>query len=61
MAQLHQRALACESQSKEIQKLARHNINTIEGDDSGSNDESSDIYAAKFVWTDRNKSQCAPR
>ena len=56
LAQLYQRALACESRSKEIQKSARHNIHAIEGEDSGSDDKSSDVYATEFVWTNKNKS-----
>ena len=56
LAQLYQRASAYESQSKEVQRSARHDINTVEGEDNGSDDESNDIYAAEFVWADKNKS-----
>ena len=55
LAQLHQHALACESRSKENHISVRHNIHTIEDDDSGSEDDSNDVYAAEFVWTDKNK------
>ena len=55
LAQLHQRASACESRSKEAQKSARHGINTIEAGESSSDDESGDICAAEFVWSDKAK------
>jgi hypothetical protein len=45
LAQLHQRALACESQSKGIQKPTRHNMHMVYCDNNSSNDKSKDMYA----------------
>jgi hypothetical protein len=39
LAQLHQWALACESQSKDTPKAAHHNINLVNYDQSSSDDE----------------------
>jgi hypothetical protein len=39
LARLHQRALACESQSKYAPKATRHNINLVNYDQSSSNDD----------------------
>jgi hypothetical protein len=50
LAQLHQRALACESRSKETAKTIRHNVHIVECDQSSSDDESMEVYAAKMVW-----------
>jgi hypothetical protein len=50
LAQLHQRALACESRSKETDKTIRHNVHIVECDQSSSDDESTEIYAAEMVW-----------
>jgi hypothetical protein len=40
LAQLHQRALACESRSKELAKTVSHDVHIIECDQSSSDDES---------------------
>jgi hypothetical protein len=50
LIQLHQRALACESRSKDTSKLTRHNIHIVECDENGSEDESPEIYVAELVW-----------
>jgi hypothetical protein len=49
LAQLHQRALVCESQSKETAKTIRHNVHIVECDQSSSDDESKEVYAAEMV------------
>jgi hypothetical protein len=54
IAQLHQRALACESRFKETSKSAAHTIHLIERD--SSNDESGDVYTAEFIWPTKAKS-----
>jgi hypothetical protein len=56
LAQLHQRALACESQSKETAKMIRHNVHIIDYDQSSSDDESKKVYAAEIVWPKQAKS-----
>jgi hypothetical protein len=50
LAQLHQRALAYESRSKETAKNIRHNVHIVECDQSSSDDESTEVYAAEMVW-----------
>jgi hypothetical protein len=50
LAQLHQRALASESQSKETAKTIRHNMHIVECDQSSSDDESTEVYTAEMVW-----------
>jgi hypothetical protein len=49
LAQLHQRYLACESQSRETAKTIRHNVDIVEYDQSSSDDESKGVYVAKMV------------
>jgi hypothetical protein len=56
LAQLHQRALACESRSKETVKTIRHNVHIVECDQSSSDDESTEVYAAEIVWSKHAKS-----
>jgi hypothetical protein len=56
LAQLHQRALACESQSKETAKTIRHNVYIVECDQSSSDDESTEVYTAEMVWPKQAKS-----
>jgi hypothetical protein len=56
LAQLHQRALSCESRSKETAKTIRHNVHIVECDKSSSNDESTEIYGAEIVWPKQAKS-----
>ena len=50
LAQLHQRALDCESRSKETAKTIRHNVHIVECDQSSSDDESTEVYTAEMVW-----------
>jgi hypothetical protein len=54
LAQLNQRALACESRFKEISKSVARTIHLIERD--SSNDESADVYTAEFIWPTKAKS-----
>jgi hypothetical protein len=54
IAQLHQRALACEGRFKETSKSAARTIHLIERD--SSDDESADVYTAEFIWPTKVKS-----
>ena len=54
IAQLHQRALACESRFKETSKLVARTIHLVERD--SSNDESADVYTTEFIWPSKAKS-----
>jgi hypothetical protein len=54
IAQLHQRALACESRFKETSKSVAHTIHLVEHDNS--DDEAADVYTAEFVWRTKAKS-----
>jgi hypothetical protein len=56
LAQLHQRALACESRSKETTKTIRHNVHIVECDQSSSDDESTEVYTTEMVWPKQAKS-----
>jgi hypothetical protein len=56
LAQLHQRALACESRSKELAKMVRHDVHIVECDQSSPDDESKEVYVAKMVWPKQAKS-----
>jgi hypothetical protein len=56
LADLHQRALACESRSKETTKAIRHNVHIVQCDQSRSDDESTEVYAAEMVWPKQAKS-----
>jgi hypothetical protein len=56
LAQLHQRALAYESRSKETTKTIRHNMHIVECDQSSSDDESTEVYTAEMVWPKQAKS-----
>jgi hypothetical protein len=56
LAQLHQRALAYESRSKETSKAIHHNVHIVEYDQSSSDDESKEVYAAEMVWPKQAKS-----
>jgi hypothetical protein len=55
LAQLHQRALVCESRSKETTKNIRHNVHIVECDQNSSDDESMEVYAAEMVWLRQTK------
>jgi hypothetical protein len=48
--------LACESQSKETAKMIRNNVHIVECDQSSSDDESKEVYAAEMVWPKQAKS-----
>ena len=52
---LHQQALAVESRSREVQRAARHNVNLVEYDSASSDDDSKDVYAAQFTWSNKDK------
>jgi hypothetical protein len=56
LAQLHQRALACESWSKETAKTIHHNVHIVECDQSSLDDESTEVYATEMVWPKQAKS-----
>ena len=59
VTQVHQRALAIESQSKESQKIHRHHHSSVHALDCNSDysdDESKEVYAAEFVWPTLAKS-----
>jgi hypothetical protein len=56
LVQLHQRALACESRSKELAKTVRHDVHIIECDQNSSDDESKEVYAAEMVRPKQTKS-----
>jgi hypothetical protein len=56
LAQLHQRALACESRSKELVKTVHHNAHIVEHNQSSSNDEPKEVYTAEIVWPEEAKS-----
>jgi hypothetical protein len=58
MDQLQQRALACESRSKETPKSVARIVHLIECD--SSDDESVDVYTVKFIWPTKAKSSVCP-
>jgi hypothetical protein len=60
LAQLHQRALACESRSKELVKTVRHNVHIVEHNQSSSDDEPKEVYTAEIVWPEQAKSSACP-
>jgi hypothetical protein len=47
--------LACESRSKETVKTIHHNVHIIECDQSSSDDESTEVYAAEMIWPKQAK------
>jgi hypothetical protein len=53
IAQLHQRTLAYESQSKETSKSTSHNIHLVERDNL--DDESANEYTAELIWPTKAK------
>jgi hypothetical protein len=57
IAQLHQRALAYESQFKETSKSVACTIHLVELD--SSDDESADVYTVEFVWPTKAKSSAS--
>jgi hypothetical protein len=56
LAQLHQRALACESRRKELVKTVHHNVHIVEHNQSSSDDEPKEVYSAEIVWPEQAKS-----
>jgi hypothetical protein len=54
IAQLHQRALACESLFKETSKSTARTIHLVEHDNL--DDEFAYVYTAEFVWPTKAKS-----
>jgi hypothetical protein len=48
--------LACESRNKETAKTIRHNVHIVECDQSSSDDESKEVYAAEMDWPKQAKS-----
>jgi hypothetical protein len=55
LAQLHQRALACESRSKELVKTVHHSAHIVEHNQSSSDDKPKEVYAAEIVWPEQAK------
>ena len=58
VTQVHQRALAIESRSKESQESHRHHhssVHALECNSDCSDDESNDVYAAEFAWPSQAK------
>ena len=54
VTQVHQRALAIESRSKEPQESHRHHrssVHTLECNSDCSDDESKDVYTTEFIWS----------
>jgi hypothetical protein len=56
LAQLHQKASACESRSKELVKTVHHNVHIVEHNQSSSDGEPKEIYTAEIVWPEQAKS-----
>jgi hypothetical protein len=55
LTQLHQQALACESQNKDTTKTTCHNVHIVDCDENISDDKSPEVYAAKLVWASKAK------
>jgi hypothetical protein len=60
LAQLHQRALACESRSKETAKTIRHNAHIVECDQSSLDDESKEYTRLKWFGQSRPNLRLVP-
>jgi hypothetical protein len=60
LAQLHQRALACESQSKETAKTIPHNVHIVKCDQSSSDDESRKYTRLKWFGQSRSNLRLVP-
>ena len=59
ITQVHQRALAIESRSKESQETHRHHYSSVHALDYNSDcsdDESKYVYTAEFIWPSQAKS-----
>jgi hypothetical protein len=55
LAQLHQKALAYESRSKELVKTVYHNVHIVEHNQGSSDDEPKEDYTAEIVWPEQAK------
>jgi hypothetical protein len=55
LAQLHQKALGCESRSKELVKTVHHNVHIVEHNQGSSDDEPKEVYTAEIVWPEQAK------
>jgi hypothetical protein len=55
LAQLHQKALACESRSKELVKMVHHNVHIVEHNQGSSDNEPKEVYTAEIVWPEQAK------
>jgi hypothetical protein len=53
LVHLHQRAMTCESRSKETSKSTSHKMHLVGYDNS--DDESTDVYTAELVWPGQAK------
>jgi hypothetical protein len=60
LAQLHQRALACESQSKDTAKAAYHNVHIVDCNKDSSDDEPQEVYTTEMFVQNRPNPQCVP-
>ena len=56
LAQLHQRASACESRSKELVRTVHHNVHVVEHNQSSLDVEPKEVYTAEIVWPEQAKS-----
>jgi hypothetical protein len=56
LAQVHQRALACESRSKELVKMVHHSVHIVEHNQSNLDDEPKEVYTTEIVWPEQAKS-----
>ena len=56
VTQVHQRAFAIESRSKESHRHHRSSVHALECNSNCSDDESNDVYAAEFAWPSQTKS-----
>jgi hypothetical protein len=55
LAQLHQKALAYKSRSKELVKTVHHNVHIVEHNQGSSNDEPKEVYTPEIVCPEHAK------
>jgi hypothetical protein len=55
LAQLYQRALACESRTKELVKTVHHNVHIVEHNQSSSDNKPKEVYTAEIVLPEQAK------
>jgi hypothetical protein len=55
LTQLHQKALACESRSKELVKTVHHNVHIVEHNQGSSDDEPKEVYITEIVMPEQAK------